>query len=147
MSREPSTEYDAVHNRLRRDYGPARTHPCAAPDCDAPAAVWAWQRTGPSRAGLDRNSIRVTWGTDPADYAPMCRSHATMLDRGGTLTHCPNGHNRAEHGATTQGVCRACLRTWRAERARERWATDPEYRARRNARRRAWRAARKEANR
>jgi hypothetical protein len=111
-----SESYNAVHQRLRRARGRASEHGCAVPACDRQANVWAWQRTGPSRSGL-QGHVRVTWGLDPDDYVPMCRSHSAMLDHGGTLTHCPSGHVRAEVGRIRNGRCRACyegdLRAWR----------------------------------
>ena len=105
---EPDS-YAAVHNRALREFGPASQFACVAPGCDRQAEQWVWLRTGPSRTGI-RRGVRVTWGTDLADYAPMCRSHNSMMDRGGTLTHCPNGHERAVYGASRQGNCRECQR-------------------------------------
>lgn len=68
-------------------------------------------RTGPSRTG-ERNGKVLSWGTDTNDYAPLCLSHANMLDRGGTLAHCPNGHARAVHGAGRDGQCMECKRVY-----------------------------------
>lgn len=117
-----STNYAAVHGRLRRKRGRADSYLCAAPLCESRAARWAWQRTGPSEAG-EVNGVRLTWGLDLDTYAPMCDSHSLMLDGGGTLTHCPKGHDRTVAGTYRNGSggtsCAECGREkTRAARAR-----------------------------
>lgn len=131
----PSTRYDSIHSRLRYQRGPAKNHVCVVAGCDDRASNWAWDRTGPSLSGEDHLGISITWGTDLTTYYPMCRKHASMMDRGGTLTHCPNGHGRSEVGTTKQGKCAACHREYNAHR----YAA---HRDRINARRRDARAAR-----
>lgn len=102
-----STEYDAVHKRLRLERGRADKYECAAGGCYASAAVWAWLRRGPFRIGVGRHGRPLTWGIATLDYAPMCRSHAGMLDRGGTIDNCPRGHDRSA-GKDSHGFCLAC---------------------------------------
>ncbi|AWY06087.2 hypothetical protein SEA_ROBSFEET_81 [Microbacterium phage RobsFeet] len=114
---ELSTQYQAVHERLRRSRGRAADHPCSAPDCERSATRWAWQRTGPSVTG-DHYGKTLTWGLDLDTYSPMCAPHAAQLDHGGTLTHCPRGHDRQALGVNADGLCRGCDR----EKARERRA-------------------------
>ena len=129
-----STTYPAIHQRLRRERGSASAHPCAAPACARQARNWAWQRTGPSLTG-EHSGERVTWGTDLDTYAPMCPSHAAMLDRGGTLTHCPSGHERAAVGVHVSG-CAECNRA-----KNRRYRDDPTYREREREDRRRRRAS------
>jgi hypothetical protein len=104
-----STRYDSIHSRLRYQRGPAKDHACVVAGCDLRARNWAWDRTGPSLSGTDHLGRAITWGTDLSTYNPMCNGHSTMMDRGGTLTHCPNGHDRAEVGTVANG-CAACHR-------------------------------------
>lgn len=120
--------YAAVHVRLRAVQGKAREWLCV--DCDAPATVWSWDRTGPSRAGENSNGVAVTWGLDIETYSPRCRSHAAMMDGGGDIDTYPCGHPRV--GNTVGHTCRIC----RNAHTRERLQTDPEFRERRNAARR-----------
>lgn len=109
-----STRYDAVHARLRRKRGRAAEYQCSAPDCSNPASAWAWLRTGPS-VTAEHHGKMLTWGVDIQDYSPMCPSHERMLDRGGTLTHCPRGHDRTISGTVDKGYCAECRREdWRS---------------------------------
>lgn len=110
MPKEPSTTYAAVHMRIRRERGNAREYQCAAPGCEKQARNWAWQHTGPYiEVEPDRPDDARMWGTDIADYAPMCVPHAMRLDMGGTLTHCPNGHERTpENTYVSPGGGREC---------------------------------------
>lgn len=74
----PCVEYNRVHERLRKERGPAREHDCAS--CGKPACQWAYQYTG---------QVQVCpftgreYSDDPSDYSPMCRScHVTFdMDR------------------------------------------------------------------
>ena len=111
-----STKYDAVHKRVRKA-GRAADFACSAPGCPSKAKVWAWLRTGPSESGLHHGKM-MSWGTSEKDYAPMCLSHAGMLDRGGTLTRCPRGHDRNAHGAAPDGQCKECKREYAKSEAR-----------------------------
>lgn len=103
-----SPSYTAVHRRLVRRRGPARGFPCSVPGCSRQAGQWAWLRTGPSNTGVGSAGQALTWGTNVEDYAPMCVSHSLMMDRGGSLTHCPGGHERTPENTNTRGVCRIC---------------------------------------
>ena len=104
-----SDTYHAVHQRLLAQRGPARNHVCIVAGCERQADAWAWDHTGPSLIGLHRG-VAVTWGTDLSTYWPMCHTHHAMMDRGGTLTHCPNGHSREEAGVSLNGACAECHR-------------------------------------
>ena len=110
-----SDRYDTIHTRLRYQRGPAKNHACIVAGCERQARNWAWDRTGPTATGPDHNGDILTWGTDLDTYRPMCPAHASMMDLGGTLTHCPNGHDRAEVG-TSGGRCAACHREYNASR-------------------------------
>jgi hypothetical protein len=102
-----SLTYDGVHDRVRKYRGPARQYPCGAPDCEAGAQDWAWNRTGSYRQGFSRTGKWITWGTDWTQYVPACPTHARQLDRGGNWEHCPKGHPR-HVGTDRKGNCRAC---------------------------------------
>lgn len=122
LTRHPDVDtYHAVHKRLAGYRGSAAKHPCEAPGCERQAATWAWQRTGPSLSGK-LGEAHVTWGTDIEDYAPMCSHHSKLMDMGGTLTHCPNGHERAIEGTGAYGHCLGCVRArsraWREKQKR-----------------------------
>jgi len=117
-----SMTYNAVHQRIARKRGLARVHRCVAPDCDQQAQTWAWQRTGPYIEAEPTDHVQARrWGTRIEDYEPMCAVHATRLDRGGTLTHCPSGHLRTAGNTYTYpgsgaNECLDCKRDGRAER-------------------------------
>lgn len=59
--------YDAVHQRLRAQRGPARTHACA--DCGGTARQWSYQRTG---GPGHRESETGPYSVDLDDYAARC---------------------------------------------------------------------------
>ena len=111
--------YEAVHYRLRRDRGPASAYPCSAEGCPLDAREWSWDHTGEGREGVGSRGNRLTWGLDLQTYRPLCISHARMTDKGGTLTHCSRGHERATVGQNTNGACRGCARedtrAWRCQ--------------------------------
>lgn len=75
--------YMAVHQRLRRERGPAREYACHI--CGQPADQWAYDRMdlhaviGETKYG--RGDARP-YSTDLAHYVPMCQSCHTRLDRG-----------------------------------------------------------------
>lgn len=96
--------YRGMHHRLTRHRGPAASQPCSAPGCERPAKDWAWNREGDP--------------ADEANYRPLCRTHHTMLDGGGSLTHCPQGHDRAEWGTKANGQCRGCAARYNSQRDR-----------------------------
>lgn len=59
--------YFAIHQRLRYQRGPARTHVCV--DCGNHARQWSYQRTGgPSQ----RESPEGPYSVDLDDYVPRC---------------------------------------------------------------------------
>ena len=113
MTRPLSTTYVAVHQRIAARRGKAREYQCSASGCEAQARTWAWQHTGPyiEAEPTPNNAARI-WGTEIEDYAPMCGTHAMRLDLGGTLTHCPSGHERSDSNvyAYPKGsiVCLTC---------------------------------------
>lgn len=119
---EPSNQYLAVHSRIRARRGRAGDHTCIAEGCDTKARTWAWQRTGPYMEAEPTRTVNARrWGTQIEDYEPMCMIHATQLDRGGTLTHCPAGHLRTVENTYTYpgrnaNECRDCKRDARAAR-------------------------------
>jgi hypothetical protein len=97
-----------MHEYIRYSVGRA-TGPCSGPGCTAEAQTWAWLRTGPSATEI-RGGKLVTYGLEPSDYAPMCYSHNGRMDHGGTLTHCPNGHDRKVGVSRFNGACIECVR-------------------------------------
>lgn len=127
--------YGKFHDALRYRNGKASAHPCCVSGCQSQAIHWAWQHDGPSLSGVYKGN-EITWGTDPATYAPMCASHHAMLDGKGTLTHCPNGHARATTRTAKTGNCVRCAHDRDNERRKERRLTDPEYRDRQRAKNR-----------
>lgn len=108
--------YRQVHYLIHTRKGSAEGQPCVAPGCSTPASVWAWQRTGPSDTGIHTGGRTVAFGLDPDDYAAMCHRHSRQIDRGGTLTHCPRGHERRAETTNAAGICSIC----RADDERER---------------------------
>lgn len=67
--------YVNIHHSLRLNRGPASDYICI---CGKPAEHWAYQHTGEvlTCPQLDR-----LYSEDMNDYAPMCRSCHTLLDR------------------------------------------------------------------
>lgn len=102
-----SDAYSAVHHRLAKTNGPASNHVCV--DCGGAASRWSWNRTGPQITGANQGKT-VSWGTSLSDYSARCASCSTRMDRGGSVTHCPRGHDRALHGKNSNGTCRECAR-------------------------------------
>ena len=97
MPRPLSNSYVAVHQRVAAQRGSASNYECVAPGCAKKATHWAWQLSGPFREAEPTPQLAARkWGIEVEDYAPMCRPHAARLDMGGTLTHCPAGHERTE---------------------------------------------------
>jgi hypothetical protein len=112
--------YASVHEMLRYHRGSASGR-CYAEDCVRPAIEWAWLRTGRS-ATEARQGGTVTYGLDHEDYVAMCGSHAKMMDHGGTLTHCPRGHDRKVGVSRYSGGCIVCVRENSREYARRKRA-------------------------
>lgn len=66
--------YTAVHQRLGRERGSARTHTCR---CGAPATDWAYQHNDPD----ERASPYGPYSTNPDCYEPLCgRCHLALDD-------------------------------------------------------------------
>lgn len=124
MPRELSQSYAAVHQRLTSKRGRAADHLCSADGCAAQAQNWAWQLTGPFIES-EPNALTAArkWGTNIEDYAPMCRRHAARLDMGGTLTHCPMGHERTPENTYEYPdgslACSVCKRQRNSDRKRQ----------------------------
>lgn len=57
--------YNASHQRVYRDRGPAKMHACV---CGAPARHWAYDHTDPS----ELTSAYGPYSADPARYIPLC---------------------------------------------------------------------------
>ena len=73
---EPCREYRAVHDRLRRERGPARGYLCDR--CGEPALDWAFQY--PEGRIEICPDTRRRFSSDPADYLPLCRSCHLRMD-------------------------------------------------------------------
>ena len=73
---EPCREYRAVHDRLRRERGPARGYLCDR--CGEPALDWAFQY--PEGRIEVCPDTRRRFSSDPADYLPLCRSCHLRMD-------------------------------------------------------------------
>lgn len=140
-----TTGYRIMHEMLRREFGSAVGRPCAAPGCRRLADGWGLVGEASHYGEKGGDGKIVRWSTDPKDYAPLCFSHNAQLDRGGDWQHCPRGHYRLTFGTDADGGCRGCRRDRLREHKRRR-RTDPEYRARENARNRERRARRLSAD-
>jgi hypothetical protein len=72
--RLPMVGYNSVHQRLKRDRGPASAYDCA--NCDAAGMDWAYDHA-------DADELLGTDGPyslDPAHYRPLCRHCHKTLD-------------------------------------------------------------------
>jgi hypothetical protein len=63
--------YEAVHERMRRQLGPASAFRCA--HCEGPATDWAYDGTCPDEKLGPRHGRMLTYSTDPDRYMPLCR--------------------------------------------------------------------------
>lgn len=101
--------YERAHRNLDRDRGEAKTHTCP---CGEPAKDWAYQ-------GASGVELYAPWGApyseNQGDYLAMCKSCHKKLD----------GAGRAPGTLASLVRNRAALE--------ERYRTDPEFRARRDA--------------
>jgi len=71
--------YGTVHNRLRREYGPASGYTCV--ECGAQADDWSYDHTDPLEVtGLDHGHLRP-YSLEPGHYEPRCRSCHKIFDR------------------------------------------------------------------
>lgn len=71
--------YATVHNRLMRERGPARLHPCA--ECGTPAAEWFYDKVDPAgRVSPDG----LPYSTDLGRYRPLCKPCHTYADMPGS---------------------------------------------------------------
>lgn len=66
--------YCTMHDRLRADQGPARSHPCH--DCGRQANSWSYDHTCPNEIQSDAGPYSV----DPAHYQPRCLPCHRRLD-------------------------------------------------------------------
>jgi DNA-directed RNA polymerase subunit RPC12/RpoP len=66
--------HSAIHQRLRKERGPAREYPCIS--CGKTAYEWAYQHQGE-----ELQDIRGTYSENIADYEAMCRSCHRRLDK------------------------------------------------------------------
>lgn len=103
--------YRHLHHLIRKERGKASAHQCSAPGCDRQALNWAWMKTGPWTSGVHAGN-QVSWGLDISTYAPMCARDAARMDSGGSLTRCPNGHERTPENTyeypNGRQLCRTC---------------------------------------
>jgi hypothetical protein len=60
--------YDTVHNRLKRDRGPASSHECV--DCGKAARDWSYDGGAPDERKAHGGQ---SYSPDPAFYSPRCR--------------------------------------------------------------------------
>lgn len=68
--------YNAMHDRLRRDRGPAADHACA--DCGARAIHWSYDHSDPAEL-VDH--LGFPYSLDSERYAPRCYSCHRKIDR------------------------------------------------------------------
>lgn len=137
------SEYRRIHADLVRLRGRAVGAPCAAPGCTSLADGWGLVGEGLIFGLKDGSGAPddkpVRWSRNLRDYAPLCRSHNTQLDRGGDWLYCPRGHYRLTFGKDAKGECIGCRRM-RGREANRALRADPAYRQRereQQARRRA----------
>lgn len=131
MERVPS--YEAVHQRLVRKFGAARTHPCTF--CEERARDWALVR---EPKWFDPQG---PYTDDPEAYAPLCGSCHKRYDQ--NLPPCPHGPARDR---TPVGTCRECRNTRERAYLKKRYAEDAEWRAAKRAYFNEWRATHPEMN-
>jgi hypothetical protein len=71
--------YGAIHRRLGRDIGPAKTFQCVG--CGSPAQEWSYNGGSANELiGLSGASL-VAYSVDLADYSPRCRKCHRGMDR------------------------------------------------------------------
>src|SRR5512139_2951597 len=69
--RRDSVEYNAVHYRLRNDFGKASNHPCS--DCQNPADHWSYNYDDPEEARSEKpSSIGLAYSLKPEHYSARC---------------------------------------------------------------------------
>lgn len=126
--RATEVSYDAAHQRVRADRGPASAWHCIA--CGRRATEWAYregslfEQHGIVDAGGRRRRMR--WSSDSGAYDPMCRT-------------CHGQRDRAGYGKGKRRD-RAHQLRWQRD-SYHRAMADPDKRAARNARQRDWRAS------
>ncbi len=74
--------YDAVHRRLTREIGPARSFDCA--ECGDPAQEWAYMGGCPNEQVQDVAGHHLRFSADQSRYIPLCRKCHRPLDDSGT---------------------------------------------------------------
>lgn len=79
--RTDDPSYWTVHQRLKREHGPAKDHPCILCDDGTPGAHWSYLGDPIyDRVELAGREKGLPYSTDPIAYAPACRKHAKALD-------------------------------------------------------------------
>lgn len=68
--------YHSLHQRIRRERGPARSHPCA--NCGRRALHWAYDHCDPAEV---RSPKGYVYSFDISRYRPLCGSCHQRLDR------------------------------------------------------------------
>lgn len=74
--------YDAVHRRLSREIGPARSFDCV--NCGLPAHEWAYMGGCPDEEVQDVAGHHLRFSADQSRYRPMCRGCHRKQDDSGT---------------------------------------------------------------
>jgi len=73
--------YNAVHERLNRSLGPAKSFKCS--HCGQPASAWAYDHDDPAEKFEQRaGGYILAYSTDPARYMPLCSPCHKAFDRG-----------------------------------------------------------------
>lgn len=69
--RRTATSYEAAHDRLRADRGPASNYACV--DCGRPALHWSYNHDDPAELISDvRDATGCAYSMDPNSYSPRC---------------------------------------------------------------------------
>jgi len=76
--RSESPTYEAVHERLRRDRGPARAQHCV--DCGKRAAHWSYDHADTAELVGERDGLRRPYSLDQQHYQPRCVPCHKRLD-------------------------------------------------------------------
>jgi hypothetical protein len=71
--------YSAVHARLERYRGLAKTHLCA--HCGQSADDWAYDLSCPNEKRGERHGRLLAYSTDPNRYMPLCRQCHAIHDK------------------------------------------------------------------
>lgn len=74
--RKANPGYEAVHSRLSRDRGPARTHECAR--CNRRAKTWAYTHDDPNEQWCPKTGF--PFSLDQSYYVALCKSCHSKFD-------------------------------------------------------------------